>query len=663
MRPVLLIVFLILASFAAAQDYFVVTGSVVDAQTNKPLAYAHVGIPEKGIGTTTSMDGDFTLKIPSEYAQSTLMVSYVGYTTYRKNLATITVPITIRVKSSPTNLQEIVVMDESGIENIIRRAVRAIPKNYPTHPVTTLAFYRESRTDAKEDYIYLAEGVLNAYKTSYQNEKDGQVSLVQGRKIILQPDKLASSIGFSSGHLAAHRFDFVKNRADFIDEKQFPDYQYWIEKITVYEDRPVYVIGFDKAENGNGRLKGQVYIDTLSYAFLRAEFEVRPDGLRKYDDYPLYVGSWKANRYTVNYRKSGDKWYFGDALREGIYRDGGLYSNEVIITEINPKRSGPVPYEERLDRNDAFLQVTGTYDENFWKQYNTSPLSQKLAESILQTRNEEKATEVFDQAYMAQVQRLQDSIKLVKPQSVVDEDFDFSAVTARQLKRSNWHAQFGAGVGVHFLNTEASQMTLSYLNEDKGTILSTTETLKARALEAIYNLDLQLFFNRHYFFTWSLSRDGWDSFYRERGLGFGAQYNLSKGRPLFVRLVAQESRLRYARLLGSADNEAGTFRVNKKKFNAEQINMYYGSQMHSLKLSLEFALELNPDQEFFIRGGYVAPFSTRQHLYLKERKDLFNRKTRLPLSDRTPVERNGEPFDAPITPAQSFFITVGMVFK
>ncbi|MFN7120197.1 MAG: hypothetical protein ACK4TA_25635 [Saprospiraceae bacterium] len=319
---------------------------------------------------------------------------------------------------------------------------------------------------------------------------------MQGRKIILQPEKVSSSIGFTSGHLAAHRFDFVKNREDFIDEKQFPDYQYWIEKITVYDDRPVYVIGFDKAENGNGRLKGQVYIDTLSYAFLRAEFEVRPDGLRKYDDYPLYVGNWKANKYTINYRKYKDKWYFGDALREGTYRDGGLYSNEVIITAINPEHSGPLPYEERLDRDDAFLRVTGTYDEDFWKQYNTSPLSQKLAESMQQSRNEEKAAEVFDQAYMAQVQRLQDSIKMVKSQHSMGEDFDLSTITNRQLKKRNdWDVQFAAGVGAHFLNTKSAPMTLTYLNDDNEIILSTSENLKARALEPIYLLDLQVFFS------------------------------------------------------------------------------------------------------------------------------------------------------------------------
>src|SRR5690606_27223245 len=142
----------------------------------KPLGFAHVGIPEKGIGTVTGMDGDFTLKIPTAYAQSTLVVSYMGYKDYRNSIQAIKSPATIQIKASPTNFMEVVVMDERGVQDIIRRAVRAIPKNYPTHPITNLGFYRESRTDAAGDYMYLAEGVLNIYKTSYKQEKEGQVS-------------------------------------------------------------------------------------------------------------------------------------------------------------------------------------------------------------------------------------------------------------------------------------------------------------------------------------------------------------------------------------------------------------------------------------------------------------------------------------------------------
>ncbi|MBK7873989.1 MAG: hypothetical protein IPJ74_26725 [Saprospiraceae bacterium] len=76
----------------------------------------------------------------------------------------------------------------------------------------------------------------------------------------------------------------------------------------------------------------------------------------------------------------------------------------------------------------------------FWKQYNTTPLSQKLTESLVQAKNEAKSAEVFDSVYMAEVQRLQDSIKTVTSESrtgdiSISEDFDFDISNYTQAIR------------------------------------------------------------------------------------------------------------------------------------------------------------------------------------------------------------------------------------
>ncbi|MCO6492954.1 MAG: carboxypeptidase-like regulatory domain-containing protein [Phaeodactylibacter sp.] len=640
----------------------VVTGNVQDAGNGRPLAYAHVGIPEKGIGTVTGHDGGFTLKVPQAYSQSKLSVSFIGYETFEQPLGTLRSPATIRIKAIPTSLQEIVVMDERAVEDIIRRAVRRIPDNYPSRPNSATGFYRESRTNAVQEYLYMAEGVLDIYKTSYENNKEGQVGLIQGRKVILSAEEVEQHSGFSSGHMAAHRFDFVKNREDFIDEKYFGDYKYWIETVTFSEGKPVYVIGFNRAEGGKGRMKGSIYIDTLSYAFLRAQFEILPEGLRRIDDYPLYAGNWKANRYTVNYRKLDDKWYFSNALREGVYRDGGIYSNEIAITEILPGRGKPVPYLERLERGDEFLDITGEYDEDFWNNYNTTPLSAGLKETVVQMRNQEKATEVFDSTFIARLQTRRDSVILAN-----SDGSEFMGKITPSMDKPDgfkWRFQAAVGAGTHFLETPTATMRAAFLeNPDGPAILDAAADWDARSFEPIAHLDLNLFFHPNFFVRGGWSRDLWNSIYRERSLGLGTQLNLSKGRPFFLRAAAQHSHHKYARKIAAAANDFGKFKADGKRFNADRINLYYGSRIHSLKLSLEVALELHPGQEIFVRGGYMLPFARQQHLYLKERRQLFNKKQRLPLDDRILVERDGEPFDGRVTPEQSFFVTVGLVFK
>ncbi|MCO6480417.1 MAG: carboxypeptidase-like regulatory domain-containing protein [Phaeodactylibacter sp.] len=654
--------FLLLFSSLAHSQSIIITGKVQDADNGKALAYAHVGIPEKGIGTVTGEDGGFTLKVPQAYAGSRLSVSFIGYATYERPLSALQSPVTIRIKAVPSSLQEVVVMDERAVEDIIRRAVRRIPDNYPDKPSSVTGFYRESRTNAVQEYLYMAEGVLDIYKTSYSNTKEGQVGLIQGRKVILSVEEVEQHSGFSSGHMAAHRFDFVKNREDFIDEAYFDDYRYWIESITSYEGKPVYVIGFNRAEGGKGRMKGSIYIDTLSYAFLSARFEILPEGLRKIDDYPLYAGNWKANRYTVNYRKVGDKWHFSNALREGVYRDGGIYSNEIAITEIEPGRGKPVPYLERLKRGDEFLEITGTYDEDFWKNYNTTPLNTGLQQTVVQLSNQEKAAEVFDSTFLARLQTRRDSV--LRATSGGSEFMSKATPAMDKPDGFKWRFQTAIGMGSHFLETGPAAMRAAFLEHADGpAILDTEAEWDTRSFEPIAHLDFNLFFRPNFFIRGGWSRDLWNSIYRERSLGLGAQLNLSKGRPFFLRAVAQHSHHKYARKIAAAENEFGKFKADNKRFNADRINLYYGSRIHSLKLTLEMALELHPGRELFIRGGYMLPFARQQHLYLKERRQLFNKKERLPLDDRILVERNGEPFDGRMTPEQSFFVTVGLVFK
>lgn len=713
-RLYLLFTLLIFSSLSTAQEYRTIRGKVYDKNTNQPVAYAHVGIPEKGIGTTTSDNGIFVLKVPEQYANSTLMVSFIGYKTYKKPINEIESPVRIFIEQTSSELTEVVVMADAAVEDIIRKAVKNIPNNYPDHPTTVMGFYRESRTDDSLNYVYLAEGVLNIYKKGYSSQKEGQVSLVQGRLINLKnPLDTTVYSNFSSGHMAAHRFDFVKNRVDFIDERFFPVYKYWIENITWYNDRKVFIIGFDKdyeadPEQGEvddewaddddnsyslifkglgkkskkkikARMKGRIYIEQESYAFLRAEFEITKEGLKKSNDYPLYAGSWDGNSYVVNYRKLGDTWYFSDALREGKYADGGLYNNEIKITEINTEKSEQLPYNDRLRRGEKFTSVTGEYDENFWQSYNTTPLNEGLAESIHQMETIKKAQEVFDAAYMKELQAKRDSIQTIEAKKIEAEatnnsGFDESAMfeynlpsVPKKKKKDYSSVNFILGLGSHFIATEGAQMGITYFSDASETpdsIISVNEYMPARDFEITWSANMDISINKNFFARLGLSGDFYNSIYKERSIGFGARVNLSKQRPFYFKTIASFNNLRYARKVGEAKNDYGTFKANGKKFNADYIKMYYGSRTHNVKLAAEFSLELNPGRELYVRGNYFIPISRRQDIWLKESGQLFNKKRYVPLNDgQVSVDRNGEPFEGQIMPDQTFSITVGLLFK
>lgn len=717
MKASVLLIFtlLFITSISHAQtDKITLRGKVIDQATKEPLAFAHLGIPTIGTGTTTSEKGEFEFKVPLNIFEEELTVSFLGYKSFSKKIKHLRNPSTIELVQTDEGLLEVEVLGPAAVENIVRKAVKRIPKNYPTNSHTDLAFYRESRTNDDSTYVYLAEGVLNVYKRSYKSSKEGQVSLVQGRKINLaNPLDTTVRGGFSSGHMAPHRFDFVYNREDFLQEDFFPVYEYWIESMTTYNGKPVYIIGFNKDYNSpdeygkkgknveksrgerggwrwswrskrpkkiTARMKGRIYIEKESYAIIKGEFEITPDGLKKYDDYPLYSGNWKGNSYIVNYQKIGDKWYFSDAFRKGLYGGGGIYTNEVKITQINPEKSSPLPYLERMSRNQRFTKMTGSYDPDFWTNYNTTPMSEGLAASMVQLNNADKAREVLDPVYLAELQLRRDSIQYVKRQQELENgekelDFDMSEMKNSTLvnraikkkkKRDFNRFSFHTGLGTHLIASGVDQMSVTILtdNQPRETILNVSDEIKNREFEIIGNLGFDFYLKRNLFLRANTVFDFADSRYKERSIGMGVSMNLSKQRPFYFRAAAEYSKFRYYRKIGIADNDYGRFKIDGEKFKANNIKVNYGSQTRNLKLSAEFAIELNPSREFYLRGTYFMPFSRRQDIWMQERRELFRKKSEVEVDNsRILVTQDDVPFDGQILPDETFTITFGWTFK
>ncbi|MBK9058676.1 MAG: carboxypeptidase-like regulatory domain-containing protein [Flavobacteriales bacterium] len=74
-RSLVLCLALLGTLFASAQH--VVTGRVLDAATREPLAFVPFVIEGTHIGTTSDIDGRFSLPVPQ--LPVTLRASYVGY--------------------------------------------------------------------------------------------------------------------------------------------------------------------------------------------------------------------------------------------------------------------------------------------------------------------------------------------------------------------------------------------------------------------------------------------------------------------------------------------------------------------------------------------------------------------------------------------------------
>lgn len=91
---------------ASAQSTKTVTGTVISSEDNLPLPGASVVIKGTIIGTSTDLDGLFTLEVPADAA--TLVVSFIGFQT--QEVAITDAPLTIFLQEEANTLDEFVVI-------------------------------------------------------------------------------------------------------------------------------------------------------------------------------------------------------------------------------------------------------------------------------------------------------------------------------------------------------------------------------------------------------------------------------------------------------------------------------------------------------------------------------------------------------------------------
>lgn len=111
MRVTLFLIQLIFFSFAVSGQTF--SGSMVDSQTNQPIAYVNIGILKKGVGTVSDEQGNFALIIEDQYSADTLRFSIIGYETKNYLVSDFRNQFqqhaTITMKKSITELNEVVI--------------------------------------------------------------------------------------------------------------------------------------------------------------------------------------------------------------------------------------------------------------------------------------------------------------------------------------------------------------------------------------------------------------------------------------------------------------------------------------------------------------------------------------------------------------------------
>lgn len=324
---------LLSALSARSQDEPVITliGTILDASTGEPIAFATIALSTGEISTLSNDEGRFIFKIPVSRQNDSVFITHVGY----HNLALPAGNLgpgpgatkggaTLRLQRAPTELADITVRPPDGWA-LIQQAIDRIPGNYPNRPFVLTGFYRSTSTLPHPKHIIgISEALFTLYSPDNRRE-DMQFRLIRGRndKDLTAMDGQSWSMGFRPDDIMNRDMISRIHQTQILGDEGHNDHQFTYGGVIDYEGRPAYEIRFDQKDGIVRPLyKGRIIIDTASMAFLCFDYGISPKGL----PYQRRTRGPAHNVQTdvgviIRYKRYGGKYYLHQT-----FLTGGIHS-------------------------------------------------------------------------------------------------------------------------------------------------------------------------------------------------------------------------------------------------------------------------------------------------------------------------------------------------
>ncbi|MDP4223748.1 MAG: carboxypeptidase-like regulatory domain-containing protein [Bacteroidota bacterium] len=360
-----------------------ISGIIVDAETSDPLPFATIALKHQGKGTVSNGGGEFSIKISPDSYSDTIQVSYLGFygreIPIRQSLGN---NFRIVMKREFISIPEIIIRREIPQE-IIRKALSSVPRNYGNSPAGMTAFYREGVMKRNELQTY-SEAILNIYKSSYTSTfLNDQIKVFKSRKIENSNITDSLTVRLKAGLSTCLELDGIKNGFDFLSGEDAIDYSYRLTDIVSFDEESAFEIEFGKKEGDpeTPMFRGSVFINTTDYAVLNADFEIYPEYLKKTKE--TFISkttkgfiTWPVSvKYSVSYRKIGDRYYLnhvrGDLLfsakqKRKLFNTQFNVFFEMAVTSVTLKDVTRFEREELAPIHSVFSKTITSYDPEFW---------------------------------------------------------------------------------------------------------------------------------------------------------------------------------------------------------------------------------------------------------------------------------------------------------
>ena len=362
-------------------------GKVIDSKSKKPLVFATLIVNNTNISSITNTQGEFLLKIPADYSNHRVTVSFLGYTSKVIDFNDLNESnIVIKLETHIEELSEIKINIEDA-NSLVREMLRNKGNNYFDFPTSMTAFYRET-IKKRRNYVSLSEAVVEVNKQAYTNSKNDLLKLYKARKNT-DYDKLDTiTLKLKGGPSSTLKIDVMKNPLDFFGDDIYDRYQFNFETSTKIDDKPVYVVSFKQKKHiKDPYYFGKLFIDANSYALISTKFYLNLEDKKEASRIFVIKKPKKATviptqaMYQINYREKNGKWHFGYSRIELGFKidyDKRLFNSvynivmEMAITDWEEiTENTTIKFRDRLKPSVILSdEVQGFADPEFWGEYN-----------------------------------------------------------------------------------------------------------------------------------------------------------------------------------------------------------------------------------------------------------------------------------------------------
>ena len=306
----ILLVFFYCISVSSIFGQFVIKGRVTDANNGDPIPFASVGLVGVNQGARTNFQGEFTLN--SKFTADSLFTSFVGY---KKRVKKITRGLAfqeINFQIEPSTLEMAEVKVYSG-ENPAFKILRGVLQHKESNDRSKLIAYEyDSYSKMELDVDNISEkfkerrvmkDIAQAIKKfeemagedgkliipTYLSESIGKFYYLENpkrKKEFIQKTNI-KGVGVSDGSFVSQlvggnlvaNYNFYQNYVPFfgkdfaspIGENWKAKYSYFLGDTVNVEGRVCYQLDFDPKNSADLVFRGQMWIDTTSFALVQID--------------------------------------------------------------------------------------------------------------------------------------------------------------------------------------------------------------------------------------------------------------------------------------------------------------------------------------------------------------------------------------------------------